>query len=73
MGFLVDVVEDAVRAKDDLAQRPVHTARIGGSNKREGSQNTNVFEDTPSKPNDGLRVILGDKGADLLGVRNRRV
>ena len=73
VGLLVDVVEDAVGAKDDFAQSSFHSARIGGTNKGERGQNANMIEGTLPKPNGGLRVILGGIGANLLEVRYRRV
>jgi hypothetical protein len=73
LGFLADVVEDAVGAKDDLAQGSSRTARIGGANKGKGLKNSNVAKYAPPEPEGGLRVILGDVGASFLEVRNRRV
>jgi hypothetical protein len=49
-GLLADVVEDAVGAKDDLAQGSSRAARIGGANKWKGSQNANVVEYAPPEP-----------------------
>jgi hypothetical protein len=73
VGLLADVVEDAVRTKHDLAQGSSRAARIGGANKGEGRQNANVVEYASPEPKGCLRVILGDVGANLMEVRNRRV
>ena len=72
-GLLADVVEDAVRTKDDLTQSSSCAARIAGANKGKRSQNPNVVKYAPPDPGGCRRVMLGDIGADLLEVRNRRV
>ena len=73
VGLLADVVEDAVRTKDDLTQCSSRAARIGGANKWKRRQNANVVEYAPPHPVGCLRVMLGDLSADVLEIRNRRV
>ncbi len=72
-GQLADVVENAARTKDDLTQCSSYAARIGGANKWKRRENPNVVEYAAPDPAGCPRVMLGDIGADLLEVRNRRV
>jgi len=71
--LLADVVENAVRTKDDHTQCTSCAARIDGTNKGKGRQDANVFEDAPADSSGELRVMLSDVGPDVLKVRNRRV
>ncbi len=73
VGLFAGIVEDAVRTKDDLAPGSSRATRIGGANKGKRRQNANVVQYAPPEANGCLRVILGDLGASLLEVRNRRV
>ncbi len=72
-GLLAEVVEDAVRTKDNLARCSSRPARIGGADKRKRRKNANVVEYAPPNPAGCLRVMLGDLRGDVLKVRNRRV
>lgn len=72
-GPLADVVEDAIRTKDDLTQCPSRAARIGGADEGKRRQNANVVEYAPADPVGCLQVMLGDVSADVLEIRNRRV
>jgi|GEM_PF-6279877 len=67
--FLHDIIENAVGAENNLAQRSLCTSRICWTNKRKRSENSNVFQDTAPHFLCGVRVVLGNVVADLMEIR----
>ena len=72
-GRFGNVVKDAVRMEDNLAQGTSCASWIGRANEREGAENANVVENAAAHPMGCLRIVVRDVGADVLEVCNRRV
>jgi len=70
---LGDVVENAIRSKDNLPQWTARGSGVSRPNEWERCQNPNVIQDSVSHPRSCLRIIPGDIGTDVVKVGNGRI
>ena len=70
---LRNIVENAVRAKDNLAERPPRSPRVGWPNKGESGQNLDVIKDPIADPQGSIRIIPRDVRTDVTQIFDRLV
>src|SRR5438552_2848115 len=64
--LLEDVVENAIRSKDNLPQWTLRASRVGLPDERKRCQYPNVVQDTVTQPLGRLRIIPGDVRAEYI-------
>jgi hypothetical protein len=71
--LLCDIIENAVGAEDNFAQRPARAAGIDRAYEREAGEDADMIEDAASDTICRLRIVPGDARANLIKVFKRRI
>lgn len=71
--LLREILKDAIRAKNDFAQRTSRASRKARANERERSQEANVIDDPAPCPRRRLWIPRGDINTGVAKVGDRRV
>jgi hypothetical protein len=71
MAFLIDAINDAVGAKNPLANRRVAELRRHSPGKRMWSNRLDLINKLLAEAFGGLRIVSGDEGDDSLQIPER--